>query len=76
MRLLHNFLCEKCGTEQERYIDANITQVICECGHTAVRLMGMPRVALDGTDPGFPTAYERWANVREQNRSVHARRDR
>lgn len=76
MRLLHNFLCEHCGVEQERFIDAEITQVMCECGNTATRLIGMPRVSLDGTDPDFPSAYEHWANVREQNRAITAKRNR
>jgi len=67
MRQLRDFLCEHCGLETERYIDSETTQVVCECGHTAIRLIGMPRVALDGTDPGFPGAYSKWATVREDN---------
>ena len=39
-----------------------------------IRLIGMPRVALDGTDPGFPGAYSKWADVREQNRAVKTKR--
>ena len=75
MRQLRDFLCEKCGIEEERYIDSKITQIVCpECGHKMIRLIGMPRVDLDGTDPDFPGAYEKWAKIREQNRVVKGRR--
>ena len=75
MRQLRDFLCEYCGVEEERYIDSAVVHVICpECGNTMIRLIGMPTVSLDGTDPGFPGAYEKWANVREQNRKVKTKR--
>jgi DNA-directed RNA polymerase subunit RPC12/RpoP len=66
MRLLRDFLCEHCGTEKERYIDSDTSQVVCdECGNTAVRLIGMPRVALEGITGSFPGAADRWAKIRE-----------
>jgi len=34
----------------------------------------MPRVALDGTDPDFPGAYNKWATVREENRRIKGKR--
>jgi hypothetical protein len=72
---LRDFLCEKCGIEEERYIDTQITQTVCsECGGKMIRLMGMPRVSLDGTDPDFPGAYQKWATVREQNARIKAKR--
>jgi hypothetical protein len=75
MRQLRDFICEHCGIEEERYIETDITQLICpQCGNTMIRLMGMPRVSLDGTDPDFPGAYAKWANVREQNRAVKTKR--
>ena len=66
MRLLRDFLCEHCGVEQERYVSVDITQVICEeCGNTAIRLIGMPHVSLEGVSGSFPGAYSRWADIRE-----------
>jgi len=65
-KILRDFQCEKCGNITERFVDTEFTQVICDCGATAVRIMGMPKVMLDGTDPGFPGAYDKWARVREQ----------
>jgi len=75
MRQLRDFLCEHCGVEEERYLDSAVVQLICpQCGNTMIRLIGMPKVSLDGTDPGFPGAYDRWAAVREQNRAVKTKR--
>ena len=74
MRLLRDFLCTRCGLTTEKYIDADIRTIECDCGHFSERVIGMPTVHLDGTDPGFPTAYAKWANVREQNRRVKTQR--
>jgi hypothetical protein len=71
---LRDFMCEKCGTVQERFLDGEIVEVACHCGELAKRVIGMPRVALDGTDPGFPGAYEKWARVREENRAILAKK--
>lgn len=74
MKCLRDFKCFDCGEVQERLLDDSITQVGCKCGGVAKRLMGMPRVSLDGTDPGFPGAYDRWARVREENARIKAKR--
>jgi hypothetical protein len=72
--MLRDFCCRSCESVVERYIDSNIEQVTCECGGVADRLVGMPRVALDGTDPGFPGAYDKWAKVRENNARIKSKR--
>jgi hypothetical protein len=75
MKALRDYLCEQCGVEEERYIDSAITHLVCDhCGGTMQRLIGMPRVALDGTDPGFPGAYSKWATTREDNARIKAKR--
>lgn len=74
MRTLRDFTCDHCHSSVERYVDSTVVTVPCECGFIANRVIGMPRVSLDGTDPGFPGAYEKWANVREQNARIKARR--
>lgn len=74
-KVMRDFRCERCDLEEERFIDTKITQIVCpECGGTMTRLVGMPRVALDGTDPGFPGAYDKWARIREDNAKIKARR--
>lgn len=74
MRLIRDFFCDHCNTEQERYVDSDMLTVPCQCGHEARRIIGMPRVSLDGTDPDFPGAYQKWATVREENRKIKGKR--
>ena len=74
MRTLRDFCCEYCGKVQERYVDSDVTIVMCSCAHEAKRVIGMPRVSLDGTDPSFPGAYSKWATTREQNARIKGKR--
>ncbi len=74
MRTLRDFVCDKCGASQERFVDSHINLVECTCGDMAKRIIGTPRVSLDGTDPAFPSAYDHWANVREENRRIKSKR--
>ncbi len=73
-RMLRDYCCRSCEVVFERFIENNIEQVTCECGGLADRMVGMPRVSLDGTDPGFPGAYSRWADVRERNARIKSKR--
>jgi hypothetical protein len=74
MRMLRDFRCRSCEMVVERYIDSNIDKVTCECGGVSDRVIGMPRVALDGTDPSFPGAYGKWARTREDNAKIKSKR--
>ena len=74
-KLLRDFCCQECHTSVERFVDSSLSAVPCECGGTANRMIGMPTVRLDGTDPSFPGAYEKWANIREQNAKIKARKN-
>lgn len=41
---------------------------ICKsCGGVANFIVSNPTVALDGTDPGFPGAYDKWARLHENH---------
>jgi len=75
MKVLRDYCCEKCGTIQERYIESQVVTVDCACGAIANRIVGTPHVSLDGTDPGFPGAYEKWARVREEHARMKGRRN-
>ena len=46
------------------------------CDGVMTKVIGMPRIGLDGTDAAFPTAYDRWANIRESNARIKNARDR
>lgn len=65
MRLLRDFKCND-GHITERFIDNQIDTVPCRtCGKDAQKTLGLGTIILDGTDPSFPGAWNKWANVRE-----------
>ena len=39
---------------------------ICDCGVVGKFVISCPTIALDGTDPGFPSAYDKWAKTHEE----------
>lgn len=65
-RILYDFLCNDCGEVVEKFVESSVHEVACECGGTMTRLISAPTIALDGTDPGFPDAYDKWARKKEQ----------
>ena len=65
MRRMYEHKCSK-GHLTEALVDDETTQVNCECGEVATRIISTPRIALDGTNPNFVGAYDRWARVREE----------
>lgn len=73
-KLMRDFRCHSCGKHTERFIDTDANEIQCECGGVAMRIIGMPRVSLDGTNPDFPGAYEKWANDREKRAAQHRKR--
>lgn len=74
MRVLNDYKCNSCGKVHERYIENTILVIDCDCGKEAVKTISIPMVTLDGTDPSFPGAYEKWANTREQNLKVQRKK--
>jgi hypothetical protein len=72
MRQLIDLVCDKCGEQTERFIST--TTVPCHCGGTARKIIGMPRVVLEGITGAFPGAHERWAKIREDNARQKARK--
>lgn len=71
---MRDFRCHSCGKHTERFIDTETNHITCMCGNVATRIIGMPRVSLDGTDPGFPGAYDKWARIREDNARIKSKR--
>ena len=66
MKNLRDFHCGQCDRTQERIIDVEVEQVICECGGTARRMIGSPMIQLEGLTGAFPGAHDRWARIREE----------
>ena len=64
MRVLRDFKCPSSHIT-ERFIDSEVETIMCECGETATKILSVGTIMLDGTDPGFPSAYDRWARIRE-----------
>jgi hypothetical protein len=75
MRLLRDFYCQHCGTETERLVDSEERHVECKCGHMADRVIGMPRVSLEGITGAFPGAADHWAKIREEKFRSNARKN-
>ena len=74
MRTLRDFCCPTCNTIQERFIGDQVVEVDCACGGIAQRVIGMPKILLDGTDASFPGAYDRWARIREDRARQNAKK--
>ena len=64
---LFDFKCCKCNEITERLIHSDIKTIFCErCGGLMEKILSMPQIMLDGTDPSLPGAYDKWARTREQ----------
>ncbi|MCA9333657.1 hypothetical protein KC963_01285 [Candidatus Saccharibacteria bacterium] len=74
MKMLRDFVCDDCGDLSERYVDASLRQIECQCGGAAKRIIGTPNIALDGASGDFPTAHDKWANMREQRHRLGAKK--
>lgn len=64
---VYDYMCEHCCVVHEHFVkDSEVRTVKCrECGNTAHRMIPRPRFQLDGTDPAYPTAWDKWAKDRE-----------
>ena len=66
--MIFEYRCSECGDIFEKYVTSeNKDLVTCiECGARATRLVSPPNFKLDGTDPSFPTTWDKWANMHER----------
>lgn len=60
-----DFKCDN-GHLFENFVEQDVTTSRCGCGANAKKIVSVPKFALDGTDPGFPTAFDRWAKDHEE----------
>ncbi|RKZ67677.1 MAG: hypothetical protein DRQ48_09470 [Gammaproteobacteria bacterium] len=66
-RILYDFQCNSCSFVEEKFVYSDVQQTMCsKCGKDSVRLISSPTIALDGTDPGFPDAHNKWADQHER----------
>lgn len=66
--LTYDYKCGDCHIEEEHLVKNNtVVEVDCTyCGGLALRQLAAPRCKLDGLDPGFPDAYDKWTRDHEK----------
>jgi hypothetical protein len=64
--ILHDFKCKSCGTTQEALVPSIVNIRLCQCGMWADRVISGTNFRLDGTDPAYPTAWDKWAKQHEK----------
>jgi hypothetical protein len=65
MMQLNDYQCETCGSVVERFCEVSVPQHCFVCGDTMAKLI-KATFKLDGTDPSFPTAADKWAKRHEK----------
>jgi len=64
--IILDFRCAH-GHTQENFVPSDTQVVGCKtCGHNAKRIISGTSVKLDGTDPAYPTAGDKWAKQHEK----------
>ena len=65
---VYDYKCRSCQAVHEHFVaNSDVHAVSCrDCGAEATRLAPCPRFKLDGCDPGYPTAYDKWAKDHEK----------
>lgn len=66
MRKLWDFRCPD-GHVSEHFVETEDRTVRCECGLEAQRIISPLKFSVDGSDPAWPTAHDKW--VREHERA-------
>lgn len=61
MLILYDFKCNQCGDVKEILCPRGTDKLLCDiCLGDRVRVISPVRGYCDGTDPGFPGAYDKW----------------
>lgn len=64
---LYEYLCEAGHvTDNFAKVADRRNPVTCHCGLQAQLKISAVKTHLDGTDPGFPDAYDKWAKLHEK----------
>lgn len=72
-RKLYDFKCSE-GHITEKFV-GDETTILCECGLDANRIISPIRISLDGTDPVFVSAYDKWAKRHEDKQKQEAKQN-
>jgi len=73
---IYEYRCLACGEHFEALRPiADREQADCPaCGSEAKFRVSAPRIALDGTDPAFPGAWDKWDKVRRQKQRLEEKK--
>lgn len=68
MRVIKDFKCNSCEEEFEALVENLNKHTTCpDCGSELAKVFYKSmNFQLDGTDEGFPTAYNKWADRHER----------
>lgn len=64
MRIMLEFRCPEHGVFEKLTHRVDTRHPCPTCGEDSNRIISTPRIRLDGTDPGFPDAYDAWEKKR------------
>ena len=65
-RRMYDFRCDD-GHVTEHYCSYEVQEMSCPiCSKQATRIVSPVRISLDGTDPVFVSAYDKWAKKHEE----------
>lgn len=71
MKVLRDFLCPTCNEMFESFVDNTVRLTTCpDCGNQSKVVYHTMNFKLDGLDPGFPGAYDKWARNHEKASKV------
>ena len=65
---IYTYQCETCDNTQEEYReirDRNEDGVCIECGQPVLKSITAAHIILDGSDPNFVAAHDRWVKHHE-----------
>ena len=73
---MYDYRCLHCGEDFEtlRPLEERLSATCPSCGAEAKFRISTPRIALDGTDPSFPGAYDSWDKKRRQKQKQEERK--
>lgn len=65
--ILLDFKCKGCQRTEEHLVAGWTQRILCKyCGAFTHRVISGTNFKLDGTDPAFPTAWDKWATQHEK----------
>lgn len=74
-RRMYDFRCND-GHVTEHYCSYEVQEMSCPiCSKSAVRIVSPVRISLDGTDPIYVSAYDKWAKRHEDKQKQEAKQN-